>query len=304
MKKFIAILVFVKEIFLEIIMLPFFELKAIILKAKLKKAKKDIQQHNRELEAEYGTSDPQELSVLLVQHEAELSQLKAKLEKAEQVVEHHDNKLEIANKTYEDRYISHSQYLSSLLAQLSAVEDEKDNLEESHGILAIEFFDQYREGLDMIEDASLKSVYEELSADERSFWEKRCNELQLLSNQKLAILKKISSPEALHSLETANANWNETIAPLIKNKLHAKIKFEGKIPPNILEELRSNEPGNELLREMVKNNPDLLKHCINLQYANNLSGLLTCDTYVQQYLDKMPEDFQVALKNYRETLMF
>ncbi|HAT2138359.1 TPA: hypothetical protein I8027_000761 [Legionella pneumophila] len=167
----------------------------------------------------------------------------------------------------------------------------------------MEFFDQYRENLDMIEDASLKSVYEEMSADERFFWEKRCNELQLLSGKMLAILKRISSPEAFHSLETANANWNETIAPLIKNKLYAKIKFEGKIPPNMLDELRSNEPGNELLREIVKNNPALLKECINIQYANNLSDLLTCDTYTQQYLDKMPEDFQVALKNYRETLM-
>ncbi|HHF7375839.1 hypothetical protein [Legionella bozemanae] len=302
MKKYLAILVVLKEL-LEIITLPFLKIKVFILEAKLKKAEKNILQHNRELEAEYGTSDPQELSVLLAQHEAELSELQVKLEKAEQVVEHHDKKLEIANKTYEDQYISYSQYLSSLLEQLSAVGNEKANLEESHGILAMEFFDQYRENLDMIEDTSLKSVYEELSPEERAFWKKRCNDLQLLSDKTLAILKKISSPEALHSLETANANWNKTIAPLIKNKLHAKIKFEGKIPPNMLDELRSNEPGNELLREIVKNNPDLLKDCINQQYGNNLSDLVTCDTYIQQYLDKMPEDFQVALKNYREALM-
>ncbi|WP_298623929.1 hypothetical protein [uncultured Legionella sp.] len=102
MKKYLAILVVLKEL-LEIITLPFLKIKLFILEAKLKKAKKDIQHHNRELVAEYGTSDPQELSVLLAQHEAELIELKAKLEKAEQVVEHNDNKLEIANKTYEDQ---------------------------------------------------------------------------------------------------------------------------------------------------------------------------------------------------------
>ncbi|HAU0263918.1 TPA: hypothetical protein ACT9LC_002889 [Legionella pneumophila] len=302
MKKYLAILVVLKEL-LEIITLPFFKIKGLILEAKLKKAKQDMQQHNRELKAEYGTSDPQELSVLLAQHEAELCELQAKLRKIEQETDQHDKELEISNKSYEDKYISYSQYLSSLLVQLSAAENEKDNLEESHGILAIEFFDQYREGLDMIEDASLKSVYEELSAGERIFWGKRCNELQLLSDQKLAILKKISSPEAFHALETANAHWNITIAPLIKNRLYAKIKFEGEIYPNMLDELRSNEPGNELLRDIIKNNPDLLKDCINQQYGNNLSDLVACDTYIQQYLDKMPEDFQVALKNYREALM-
>lgn len=307
MNKFITALMYVKNLILEIITLPILKIKLIILEIKLKKTEQVVQRHNKELEAEYGTSDPHELSAQLVQHEAMINELQIKLKKAEQAVQHHDKELEARNKELEAKYgTSDLNELSELLAQLSVVENEpqsiKNDTEENKEISASEFFDQWRDISEMAEDASLKSVYEKISIEERVFWEKTYNDLQLLADRMLVILKKISSPEALNSLENANAHWNEKIAPLIKNRLYAKIQFEGEWHSNMIDELRADEPGNELLREIIKNDPELLRCLIGEKYAKNLSELLNCDPYIQQYLDKMPE-FKISLENYREALV-
>lgn len=85
-----------------------------------------------------------------------------------------------------------------------------------------------------------------------------------------------------------NKGYSEQVYPLRKNPLVKKAK-SGTLPKNIMESLRTNESGMPLLRDMVKQDPELLKNIIGQRYKVKPQEIHAPNELVREYLNEMPE---------------
>ncbi len=66
---------------------------------------------------------------------------------------------------------------------------------------------------------------------------------------------------SLETLKTANKRWREEVTPLYKNKTYRQF-LTGLGPDNIMKALRGKGPGQEIIRKIIKEDPELFtKHC-------------------------------------------
>lgn len=85
-----------------------------------------------------------------------------------------------------------------------------------------------------------------------------------------------------------NKGYSEQVFPLRQNPIYRNAKL-GKLPKNILESLRTNEPGMDMMREIVKQDPELLRNVVGQRYRVKPSEIHKPDALLQEYLDEMPE---------------
>jgi hypothetical protein len=85
-----------------------------------------------------------------------------------------------------------------------------------------------------------------------------------------------------------NKGYAEHVYPLRDNRIVNAAK-EGKLSTNIIKDLRTNEPGMSVLREMVKDDPEILRNIIGQRYKIKPSEIHSPNEIMREYLDKMPE---------------
>lgn len=95
--------------------------------------------------------------------------------------------------------------------------------------------------------------------------------------------------------ERVNKGYSEQVYPLRGNKFvesdKGKMKIK-KLPDNIIKALRTDEEGMPLLREIVKQDPELLRNVVGQRYFSGKSGHETVhnpNEMTREYLDEMPE---------------
>jgi len=85
-----------------------------------------------------------------------------------------------------------------------------------------------------------------------------------------------------------NKGYAEQVFPLRKNPI-VKAAQKGKLPKNIAESLRTNESGMPLMREIVRQDPELLRNVIGQRYKINPADVHHPDALMREYLDEMPQ---------------
>jgi hypothetical protein len=85
-----------------------------------------------------------------------------------------------------------------------------------------------------------------------------------------------------------NKGYAEQVFPLRKNPI-VKAAKQGKLPKNMMEALRTNESGMPMVREIVKNDPELLKNVVGQRYKANPAEIHHPDALTREYVDEMPE---------------
>lgn len=160
------------------------------------------------------------------------------------------------------------------------------NAPTSKDVSAKDFLAKYRDFRDALGGLKqdLKSEYI-LSSEKKKIQEaitkgkETQNQIKETLNQGLGNFK----PE----FERINQGYAEQIFPLRKNPVVIAAK-KGKLPKNVAEQLRTNESGMPLLREIVKRDPELLRNVVGQRYKINPSEIHNPDSLMREYLDEMP----------------
>jgi hypothetical protein len=94
--------------------------------------------------------------------------------------------------------------------------------------------------------------------------------------------------------------YSEQVYPLRDNPIVAAAK-KGKLSTNIIKDLRTNESGMPLVREMVKQDPELLRNVVGQRYMKDPSEIYNPNELMREYLDEMP-GFKNLLKQKESVL--
>lgn len=164
-----------------------------------------------------------------------------------------------------------------------------------------DFLAMYRSTRSLANKAARNSRKTDIDALDRQHWERQNKELTETADKMNDLLKDHMSNESYSDLQKANHRWRTEITPLYKNNLYYKITKEGRLPSNIINEVRGTGEGQELLREMIKSDPEILKNVVGQRYANNPKKLQEFDELSHEFIEKMPE-LQKLRNLHNETL--
>ena len=89
--------------------------------------------------------------------------------------------------------------------------------------------------------------------------------------------------------DAVNKGYTDIFYPLKQNATARKIVKKAKMSKNMLEELTSDEPGHEILRTEIKNNPEMARHVVGQRYEVNPSEIHNPNELLSEYTKDMPE---------------
>lgn len=107
----------------------------------------------------------------------------------------------------------------------------------------------------------------------------------------------------LKNLKSANKRWREEIAPLYKNSTYQTFLNKGYAPSkDLIYNLRGNGPGQEIIRNIIKKNPTLVRSILGQRYANKPANIHEFDQLAQEFIEAAPEETRNLIKGHRESL--
>lgn len=123
------------------------------------------------------------------------------------------------------------------------------------------------------------------------------------------IIDKGLGEENLKELTKLNTRYATEVAPLFKNKFYQHMQANSKAPTNMIEAL-TNEPyiketnpnkitGTQILNEIVKSNPELLKNVVGERFADKPKELHKWDEAANQFIQHMPDLKQLREKHFQ-----
>lgn len=107
----------------------------------------------------------------------------------------------------------------------------------------------------------------------------------------------------LENLKSANKRWREEIVPLYKNSIYQTFLNKGYAPTqDLIYGLRGNGPGQKIIRDIIKNNPTLIRSILGQRYAEKPANIHEFDELAQEFIEAAPEETQNLIKAHRESL--
>lgn len=88
--------------------------------------------------------------------------------------------------------------------------------------------------------------------------------------------------------ERLNKGYSEQVYPLRENPIVEKAE-QGDLSSNLVHDLRTNEPGMPLMREIVKQDPEILRNVIGQRYFSKSGEIDKPNEMTLEYLQHMPE---------------
>lgn len=82
--------------------------------------------------------------------------------------------------------------------------------------------------------------------------------------------------------------YSEQVHPLRENPV-VKAAKKGKMSDNIIKDLRTNESGMDVLRGIVKQDPEILRNIVGQRYMAKPSSIHAPNELTREFLDEMPE---------------
>lgn len=124
--------------------------------------------------------------------------------------------------------------------------------------------------------------------------------------ERLQSLLKHANPEAFEQLQKVKHRWATEYAPLRENPLYNEMLKHGQTSKNIIQYLHGTTKGNEILNNIVKENPQLQQTLIGQQFSGKPANLAIpnelLDKYAQMnpYIAQLIEE-QKGIKHLKET---
>ena len=118
----------------------------------------------------------------------------------------------------------------------------------------------------------------------------RAKKLQEQEKSMYSLLKESMGPETFKKFEEAQAHFREKIAPMRQNTTFREIQKKGKVAGSILEKGIGDEIGQNILQEMIRNNPELQRLAVGQEFAGKVKNLYAPNEELQaNYFPHMPE---------------
>ncbi len=125
------------------------------------------------------------------------------------------------------------------------------------------------------------------------------DELDETADRMSTVLENGVGKENAERLKKANEVWRTRIIPLQKNRTYQKMHFTGKMPENIMKEFRGWEPGDNIMKNEILKDPELLRNVVGQNFSKNPEKLHGAGELEQPYLENMPE-LQGMLAKHKE----
>jgi hypothetical protein len=153
-------------------------------------------------------------------------------------------------------------------------------------VTADQFLTKYQDFRDARYDL-LKRAKKAETAEERQALFKAYEESKPIE---ASVSKALQEGLGEHSAEfkRLNEGYSTQVYPLRGNKIIQKA-IKGKLGPNALEDIVGSGKGEELLKDIIKQDPELLRNIIGQRYAKKPENLFEIDEHVAEFINEMPE---------------
>lgn len=178
------------------------------------------------------------------------------------------------------------------LVKKLAKEDTKQNKKGPHDIVpAADVLKNYRTMRHLSQELRKKAFSPKYAGNKELQGQalEQAAEYERIGNNLEKVLEDNDLGTSLVTLKQANKRWREEITPLYKNSTYQMFLNKGLGPSDIIKALRGNGPGQEIIRDIIKSDPELLRNVVGQRYANNPAKLHEFDELTQEYTQHMPE---------------
>ncbi len=103
------------------------------------------------------------------------------------------------------------------------------------------------------------------------------------------IIEQHFPKDAIKELHRINHEYSTLVAPLNKNKVYLSMLEGGPLKGNIIEEISGRKKGNNILRNMIMQDPELSRLALGHTYAENPENLLKPNETIQPYVQANPQ---------------
>lgn len=152
-------------------------------------------------------------------------------------------------------------------------------------------FDTYNVVKDEYHKAKAKSRQQNISPDERIKAEKKVEELGPLKEQQEQFLEKYTPDEAMKLKKEGDAYYKENMIPLYNSPIYWEAQKDmGLSSTDLMKSIRGRAGGQQLLRSMSSENPNVLRALFGQKYADKpeaLAGKLK--THEEELLKSSPQ---------------
>jgi hypothetical protein len=107
------------------------------------------------------------------------------------------------------------------------------------------------------------------------------------------IIEEHFPSETIKELHRINHEYSTRVAPLNKNKVYINMRESGLVPGNILEKISGKQKGNNILREMIGQDPELSRLALGHSYAENPANLFKPNQAIEPYIQANPQVSQL-----------
>lgn len=181
--------------------------------------------------------------------------------------------------------------------EMIKLNDELHNLGKGETMPANEFVSAYR-SLKGLSQKTRSSAYGK-SPQEFDRLIQSADAMDLNVGKMQKIIDNGLGEDNLETLKKLNHRYATEIAPLFKNKFFQHMQKNNKAPSNMIEQL-TNEPyvkstnpnqitGTQILNDIIKSDPELLKNVVGERFAHKPEGLHAWDEAAHEFIQHMPE---------------
>ncbi len=164
---------------------------------------------------------------------------------------------------------------------------------------ASKFLDKFHDFKDAIFDLSQDLKNPLIKSEERSQIQEALDQANKVRVAAQEALEK-GLGEHVPEYKWLNQGYTTQVHPLRGNPI-IKAAKKGKLPNNMVDAFGTNEKGMPLVRELVKQDPELLRNVIGQRYAVKPEEILNPHSGMREYLNEVPE-LQTLLKEQEEAL--
>ena len=108
-------------------------------------------------------------------------------------------------------------------------------------------------------------------------------------------------PELGGELKRVNKGYSEQVHPLRANSVVKQSKTST-LPSNVLDSIGSNKVGMPLVKELVKQDPEMIRNVIGQRFAKNPKELFEPHSGMREFIQEMPKEFGDLLSRHENQL--
>lgn len=112
-------------------------------------------------------------------------------------------------------------------------------------------------------------------------------------------LKQVMSPEDKLLWEKTNKAYRENIVPLQKSPIYRELKNNKTLPKNMMAKLVGLSPDKQIIKNIIKSDPKILRNVVGEKYAGKLEKLHDRGATENEYISHMPE-FQQMIEKHKK----